>query len=133
MNHTIIGIFSTLKKLQADGRHREDENQHRIAQLQQQLSQTTIRLDDINTSYEELRNRGDIKLDELKLELENRQHDCKERALKEHEELTKSFDLKRQTMEENCDKQIRRYENKINELERSRDENIQKRVRFRHL
>jgi len=121
--------FSTLKDLQSSGRRRDEESENKICQLQLQLSQTTLRLDEINSNYEELKNRGDLKLDELKLELDNRENETKQKMLNEQQEITNKFENKRKEIEENCEKQIRRYENKINEIERARDENIQKRVK----
>ena len=128
-NRAIENIFSTLKTLQETGRQRDDQNRSKIEMLQRQLNSTTAKLEEINSSYEDLKNRGDLKLDELKVELETKYQKSKEKALKEQEEIRNKNEINRKNIEENYDKQIRRLENKINDLERVRDENIQKRVR----
>ena len=77
-----------------------------------------------------MRNRGDIKLEEVKLSHEAEKHEWKKTQLRIQEEASHSQERKIKDLEQNFERQTRKLEVKINELERSRDENAQKRVRF---
>ena len=124
-----MSIFSSLKKLQAEGKEESLNQNSRIGALQKQLSETTKKLEEINSLYEELKSRGDLKLDEMRLEHEQRDHETRQRNAQEQEMIKHKQEAKLREAEENFEKQLRRQEAKIAELERARDENLQKRVR----
>ena len=75
-----------------------------------------------------MRNRGDIKLEEVKLGHESEKHEWKKAQLRSQEEAAQNHERKIKELEQNFERQTRKLEVKINELERSRDENAQKRV-----
>ncbi len=115
--------------MQAEGKEQSLNQNSRIGALQKQLSETTKKLEEINTLYEELKSRGDLKLDEMRLEHEQRDHETRQRNAQEQEMIKQKQEAKVREAEENFEKQLRRQEAKIAELERARDDNLQKRVR----
>jgi len=122
-------LASSLKQYQTATLSKETKLNRQIEGLERELAEYRVKCDELNNDNGELRNRGQLQLDELKNQFEHKLNIEREKNMNEIKDKNSSHDTALKQYENQINAKIRRLETRISELQRTNEDHLHLKTR----